>query len=389
MGVKYVEIEKIDNYIENPRHEVGLNELDTLKKLFDVSGYQNMINLAQDIYTNGLVNASLVTIVKLNNADRYTVYEGNRRVACIKLILHPEKFSFLPKNQIDRIKKMKSDTPSKINLSQIECLITDEEDAFFIMRRIHSGEDKGRGLKSWNTKEQEIFKLRTNPKNSTSIAKIISDKYEEFFKEDIQEEMAYTNIQRLFNNLEVRESLGIEKDNIDYFSCERLYLIKGVIEKVNQIAKIENLSISRKFNKRKIIEQIVIPIIEELKSKQLESKAINSIHIEQKNKSNKLSNSKEQQTQNKEATSNNGISVREDTGLKTEYKSIESISSTLKPKLPPKIGSGKLLSSTMPFTNLYHSNVRINTLVIEINQIRYKDFRLATQFLLRSLMEVY
>ncbi len=31
MGVKYVEIEKIDNYIENPRHEVGLNELDTLK----------------------------------------------------------------------------------------------------------------------------------------------------------------------------------------------------------------------------------------------------------------------------------------------------------------------------------------------------------------------
>ncbi|KAG4006031.1 hypothetical protein G9M13_15055 [Listeria monocytogenes] len=37
MGVKYVEIEKIDNYIENPRHEVGLNELDTLKKLFDVS----------------------------------------------------------------------------------------------------------------------------------------------------------------------------------------------------------------------------------------------------------------------------------------------------------------------------------------------------------------
>ncbi|PDB54194.1 hypothetical protein A4P99_15070, partial [Listeria monocytogenes] len=53
MGVKYVEIEKIDNYIENPRHEVGLNELDTLKKLFDVSGYQNMINLAQDIYTNG------------------------------------------------------------------------------------------------------------------------------------------------------------------------------------------------------------------------------------------------------------------------------------------------------------------------------------------------
>lgn len=41
------------------------------------------------------------------------------------------------------------------------------------MRRIHSGEDKGRGLKSWNTKEQEIFKLRTNPKTVHLLQRLL------------------------------------------------------------------------------------------------------------------------------------------------------------------------------------------------------------------------
>ena len=53
MGVERIEVDKIENYFENPRHDIGINELDTLKKLFNVAGYQNMINLAQDIYTNG------------------------------------------------------------------------------------------------------------------------------------------------------------------------------------------------------------------------------------------------------------------------------------------------------------------------------------------------
>ncbi len=200
MGVERIEVDKIENYFENPRHDIGINELDTLKKLFNVAGYQNMINLAQDIYTNGLVNASLITVVKQDKTDKYTVYEGNRRIACIKLILNPEKFSFLAKNQVDRINKMKKDAPSKIDLSQVECLVTDEEDAFFIMQRLHSGEDKGKGPKAWNPREQETFLIRTSPKVSISIANIISDKYEEFFGEDIQAKMAYTNIQRLFNN---------------------------------------------------------------------------------------------------------------------------------------------------------------------------------------------
>lgn len=391
MGVERIEVEKIDNYFENPRHEIGLNEFDTLRKLFDVAGHQNMINLAQDIYANGLVNASLITVVKQNDNNKYTVYEGNRRVACIKLILHPEQFGFLSKNQIDRINKMKKDKPSKVDLSQVECLVTDEEDAFFIMQRLHSGEDKGKGPKAWNPREQETFLIRTSPKANITIANVISAKYEEFFNEDIQKKMAYTNIQRLFNNLEVKEALGIEKGNMESITRKQINLIRDVIDEVNSMAEAQQFSISRKFNKRKIIEETLLPIIENLKKRSVEEKEevadnVNKEEARVLPKSN-IQSEGNNNTSNKE----NLDKEREDSGLnvKVEEKSEEGVLNDLLPKLPSKMGSGNFLIDTVSFTNTYRNNLRINTLIIEVNKIRYKDFRLATQYLLRTLMEVY
>lgn len=268
MGIKNISVKKIDNYFENPRHEVGLTEEDTLVKLFDEVGFQYMFNLAQDIYLNGFVNASLITVVDQEDNDRYTVYEGNRRVACVKLIQYPEKFRFLTKNQIDRIKKMKKEGPPKISLEKITCLITDEEEAFFIMQRLHSGEDKGRGVKAWSSKEKDNFVYRTAPQKGMKISKIISDKYYEYFKEDIRDKMAYTNVQRLFSNLEVKNLLNIDNNNLDTFTKEKLDIISNTIDAVNSIVEEKNSSISREFNKRQKIENVLLPIINDLKDSQ-------------------------------------------------------------------------------------------------------------------------
>ncbi|MGM0000045.1 hypothetical protein [Enterococcus sp. DIV1444a] len=266
MGIKNISIKRIDNYFENPRHEVGLAEEDTLVKLFDEVGFQYMFNLAQDIYVNGFVNASLITVVEQEDSGRYIVYEGNRRIACVKLIQYPEKFRFLTKNQIDRIKKMKTEGPPKIPLDKITCLVTDEEDAFFIMQRLHSGEDKGRGVKAWNSKEKDNFVYRTSPQKGMKISKIISDKYYEYFRKDIRDRIAYTNIQRLFSNLAVKSALSIDNNNLDTFTKDKMEIISGVIDEVNKIVEEENSSISREFNKRQKIEDILLPIIDNLKN---------------------------------------------------------------------------------------------------------------------------
>lgn len=265
MGIKNISIKRIDNYFENPRHEIGFSEEDTLVKLFDEVGFQYMFNLAQDIYINGFVNASLITVVEQEDSDRYMVYEGNRRIACVKLIQYPEKFRFLTKNQIDRIKKMKAEGPPKVSLDKITCLVTDEEDAFFIMQRLHSGEDKGRGVKAWNSKEKDNFVYRTAPQKGMKMSKIISDKYYEYFRKDIRDKIAYTNIQRLFSNLAVKSILNIDNNNLDTFTKDKMEIISDAIDEVNKIVEKENSSISRMFNKRQKIEDVLLPIIDNLK----------------------------------------------------------------------------------------------------------------------------
>lgn len=420
MAYKNISLSKIDNYFKNPRHDIGVNEEDTLKKLFEKTGFQKMINLAEDIYLNGLVNANLITVVENPDNDRYTVYEGNRRIACLKLIDNPSKFPFLSKNQIDRMKELKKENPSTVDFNNIACLVTDESDAYFIMDRIHSGEDKGRGVKSWESYEKDNFKHRTSPEEKRSISNIIANKYLEYLGEDIKNLMAYTNIQRLFNNREVKSAIGIDINIPSSFSKENILIIKSVIEKVNIIVHEKETSISREFNKSRIIEDILLPIIEELKMGGLG----NQMNNEENTSGNNSINSNNEPIVNSDNepmdnSNNNGVEPNkeeDDSGNNNSSGHDESQSNNNgtnsenkdEPKeiqdeienddvkkgksnknVLKKLGAENILTDARPYKNLYQKNIRIKNLVWEINKIKYKDFKLSTQFLLRTMMETY
>lgn len=83
--LKKIDINRIINYYENPRHETAQDEKDTLKKLFESVGSQYMLNLADDIKKNGLLSNQYIVVVYDNKIKKYIVYEGNRRIAAIKL----------------------------------------------------------------------------------------------------------------------------------------------------------------------------------------------------------------------------------------------------------------------------------------------------------------
>lgn len=411
MAYKNISLSKIDNYFKNPRHDIGINEEDTLKKLFEKTGLQKMINLAEDIYLNGLVTANLITVVKNSDNGRYTVYEGNRRVACLKLIANPNDFSFLSKNQTDRIKRLKKEKPLIIDFDNIPCLVTNESEAYFIMDRIHSGEDKGRGVKAWNPNEKENFKYRTNPEEKRTISNIIATKHLEYFGEDIKNLMAYTNIQRLFNNREIKSAIGIDTNNPDSFSEKNILIIKGVIEKVNLLVQEKKTSISREFNKSRKTEDTLLPIIEELKTNGLEGQnqevdsdnndmdfdnrpsdnpnnnetSPNKDELDLGNNDN--SDKDEVQPDNNEPDSDN----KKEENQEDQYTNENDDVKTGKPNktVLKKLGAENILTDARAYNNLYKSNIRINNLVWEINKIKYKDFKLSTQFLLRTMMETY
>lgn len=61
--IQNINVENILLYTENPRHEVTLNQRETLDKLISKVGSSQMYNLLEDIYLNGLIGANLPVLV--------------------------------------------------------------------------------------------------------------------------------------------------------------------------------------------------------------------------------------------------------------------------------------------------------------------------------------
>lgn len=104
--IKTIKLNNILNSNENPRHELGNDEIDTLKKLFDTVGFQNMLNLAEDIVKNGLVGSQKITVVYSEELSKYVVYDGNRRIAALKLLHNSNKFTFLDQTSLNKVEKI-------------------------------------------------------------------------------------------------------------------------------------------------------------------------------------------------------------------------------------------------------------------------------------------
>lgn len=262
--LKKISVSQIINYYENPRHDVGKDEKDTLRKLFDAAGIQHMINLAKDIYEHGLLENQQIVVV-YDEVKKYVVYEGNRRVACIKLLQNPDKFDFLEKSTLDSIRRIIKDGKGSVPV-KLSCYVTDEEEAMFIMERIHSGEDKGRGLTRWTPREREIFEVRRKKKKN--CAYLINQYMQEYFDGyDITTLMPYTTVQRIFNNIEIKKKIGINVGDESTFTVERMKLVIDVTKWAVKKAEEKGQALTRLYNKSRDIENMILPWLEDYMNK--------------------------------------------------------------------------------------------------------------------------
>ena len=204
--------------------------------------------------------------------DKYIVYEGNRRIACLKLLLYPDMFTFLGKASVDKIKKMTNGTNLE-DMKTVFCYITNEEEAFFIMERLHSGEDKGRGTKKWSSREKENFKVRQN--HSKNISYLIDFYIKKYFEGyDITKIIPFTTIQRIYNNKEVKKVLSLNVDDENTFTKEKMQVVidtsKWIIEEANR----QDIPPTRLFNRAKEIEDGIIPKLKEIVDKEKQNENI-------------------------------------------------------------------------------------------------------------------
>ena len=257
-----IPIDQLINYYENPRHAIGSNEEDTLKKLFDSVGVQYMLNLAEDVQKNGLLGNQQIVAVFSEEMQKYIVYEGNRRIAVIKLLSDPDRFTFLDRASLERARRIgqQGNIPTEIN-----CYVTDEAEAFFIMERLHSGEDKGRGTKQWTAREKEAFKVRQSHQKKVSfLIDFYCKKYFDDF--DITTILPFTTIERIFGNREIKKKIGLETANEHTFTVTRMQLIIDASTWIVQEAATSGLSVTRLFNKARTIEDKLIPWLDEYMS---------------------------------------------------------------------------------------------------------------------------
>jgi len=259
-----VHIDEILNYAQNPRHDVGLNEIDTLKKLVYKVGANQMYNLARDICENGMIEASLPVLVYDEKRRKYVVYEGNRRIACLKFLNKPQLLSSIDKNLQQRFENLASRYSDKIPKT-VFCIIANEERAFLIMERIHSGEDNGRGIKAWTSKEKAIFEERR--KNKKSLALVIVEQTKKYLNKDLTDNIIdFTTITRLIGNRKVKKKLGIVSTDVSEFTKEKIQLINYLLEKALEESKKKNMSLTRLFNKADEIAEFFLPLIDEFNS---------------------------------------------------------------------------------------------------------------------------
>lgn len=257
--IQEIKISELVNYFENPRHAIGSNEEDTLKKLFDAVGIQYMLNLAEDVQKNGLLGNQQIVVVYSETAQKYIVYEGNRRVAAIKLLMDPDLFGFLDRVTIEKAKKIgqEGNIPDVVN-----CYVTDEQEAYFIMERLHSGEDKGRGIKQWTPREKEIFKVRqSHVKNLSYLIDYYVKNY--FDGLDITTILPFTTIQRIFNNREVRRLIGLDISDESTFTIAKMQLVIDASMWIVSEADSSGTAVTRLFNKARAIEDRLLPWIQE------------------------------------------------------------------------------------------------------------------------------
>ncbi|WP_255200670.1 hypothetical protein, partial [Staphylococcus aureus] len=148
-------------------------------------------------------------------------------------------------------------------IDEIKCLLTTKERAYYIMEIIHSGENQGKGVKQWNSKEKQEFSKRR--KKKVNIGFIIADTLTKNLSTDVTKKIPLTTLDRLFNNIAVKKRLGLNKEELDSGNAipkNKLLIINYLIDTVEKEAREKKIAVSRLLNRAREIEDFIIPLID-------------------------------------------------------------------------------------------------------------------------------
>lgn len=157
----------------------------------------HLVALAKDIADKGL---GIDPIVVETVGEQWLVRDGNRRVSCLHMLHNPNLAPLRIRSRIQRIAQDAS--PPDI----LECHISSDRGAILEhMRRKHSGEGQGEGLRAWKTVEQARWEIDNGYPCQDESAAFIVRYAESKNLMSIPHDLPITTLTRFLNNERIRE----------------------------------------------------------------------------------------------------------------------------------------------------------------------------------------
>jgi hypothetical protein len=196
----------------NPRHDPAKAQREIISALLQVAGGK-IVRLADDIATYGLNPIDSFLVLKEGGTTGYTVLEGNRRLAALKLLANPD-LTPLPKYQKrfrDLAKKM------TVPVFAAPCaIVTSRDEAKHWQELRHTGEREGVGVVPWDTEAAARFHGRRGTHADRAIIVIDAVQIAYPRNEALQRDVSVvrknrlTTLGRLVSDPDVRSRLGID-----------------------------------------------------------------------------------------------------------------------------------------------------------------------------------
>lgn len=185
----------------NDRHGPKGSQEESIQWLFD-NHSAHMLNLAKDIVEqNGILDPPLVK----PSGQKFVVYDGNRRVTCLKLIIDPSIAPSQYENAFIALKQASNFTSKTLVGCQIE---SKQGTIDVILQRRHNGSDKGRGQLRWGTREKAFYSQRTGNNPEYPIAAAVED----FLREHgfpKTEQIGRSTMYRLLSSKKRQKNFGV------------------------------------------------------------------------------------------------------------------------------------------------------------------------------------
>lgn len=203
MTYKSVKLSDLKVNSANDRHGELPDEASAIAWLFNDKP-KHMKNLASDITNQGRIYEPPLIYKR---GSKYIVYDGNRRVTCLKLLSKPSNAPTVQLQEYFRglNSQWTSDLPKEVTC-QIETNLDEVDD---ILYRRHTGSKSGIGQTTWDDRMKRNFESRTGRGKGKTAADFIEEVLESADRLPRNRKIPRSTMNRLFSSEKFLNQVGI------------------------------------------------------------------------------------------------------------------------------------------------------------------------------------